>query len=52
MLWNNQLKRYINMPTAKYVVLKDGREIKRKEISDEEYEYLKDCGWIVREFER
>lgn len=43
---------YVNHPTTKYVVLDNGKEVKRLEISDEEYEALKEWGCIIREFER
>ena len=43
---------YINHPTTKYVVLDNGKEVKRSEISNEVYEALKEWGCIVREFER
>ena len=52
LMYCRQLGMYINHPTTKYVVLDDGREIKKSEISDEEYEALKEWGCIIREFER
>lgn len=51
-MYYRQLGIYINHPTTKYVVLNDGREIKRANISNEEYEALKEWGYIVREFEK
>ena len=51
-MYNRQLIRYMNHPTTKYVVLDNGKEVERSEISDEEYEALKEWGCIVREFER
>ena len=52
LMYYRQLGMYINHPTTKYVVLDNGNEVKRSEISDEEYEALKEWGCIVREFER
>ena len=51
-MYNRQLGMYVNHPTTKYVALDNGKEIKRLEISDEEYEVLKEWGCIVKEFER
>ena len=51
-MYNRQLGIYMNHPTTKYVVLDNGKEIKRADISNEEYEALKEWGCIVREFER
>ena len=51
-MYCRQLGMYINHPTTKYVVLDNGKEVKRSEISDEEYEALKEWGCIIREFER
>ena len=51
-MYCRQLWMYINHPTTKYVVLDNGKVVKRADISDEEYEALKEWGCIVREFER
>ena len=51
-MYNRQLDIYMNHPTTKYVVLDNGKVVKRSEISDEEYEALKEWDCIVREFER
>ena len=51
-MYCRQLGMYINHTTTKYVVLDNGNEVKRLEISGEEYEALKEWGCIVREFER
>ena len=51
-MYSTVLGIYINHPTTKYVVLDNGKEVKRSEISDEEYEALKEWGCIVIEFER
>lgn len=51
-MYNRQLGMYINHATTKYVVLDNGKEVKRSDISCEEYEALKEWGCIVREFER
>ena len=51
-MYNRQLGMYINHATTKYVVLDYGKEVKRSDISCEEYEALKEWGCIVREFER
>ena len=52
LMYCRQLGMYINHPTTKYVVLDNGKVVKRADISDEEYEALKEWGCIVREFER
>lgn len=51
-MYCSQLGIYVNHPTTKYVVLDNGKKVKRSEISDEEYEALKEWGCIIREFER
>lgn len=51
-MYCRQLGIYINHPTTKYVVLDNGREVRRSDISNEEYEALKEWGYIVREFEK
>ena len=51
-MYSTVLGIYINHPTTKYVVLENGKEVKRTDISDEEYEALKEWGCIVKEFER
>ena len=51
-MYCRQLGMYINHQTTKYVVLDNGKVVKRADISDEEYEALKEWGCIVREFER
>lgn len=51
-MYNKQLGMYINHPTTKYVLLDNGKEVKRSEITDEVYEALKEWGCIVREVER
>lgn len=51
-MYCRQLGMYINHSTTKYVVLDNGKVVKRADISDEEYEALKEWGCIVREFER
>ena len=52
LMYCRELGIYINYPTTKYVVLDNGKEVKRSDISCEEYEALKEWGCIVREFER
>lgn len=51
-MYNGNLGIYQNHPTQKYVVLDNGKTVKRTEIPDEEYDALKEWGCIVREFER
>ena len=52
LMYCRQLEMYINHPTTKYVALDNGKVVKRSEISDEEYEALKEWECIIREFER
>lgn len=53
LMYCRELGIYINRQhTIKYILLDNGKEVKRSEISDEEYEALKKWGCIVREFER
>ena len=51
-MYNRHLGIYMNHPTIKYVVLDNGKVVKRAEISDEVYEALKEWGCVVKEFER
>ena len=51
-MYNRQLGMYINHPTTKYIVLDNGKEVKRVDISDEEYEALKEWCCIVREINK
>ena len=51
-MYCRELGIYVNHPITKYVVLDNGKEVKRSETSDEEYEALKEWGCIIREFER
>ena len=51
-MYCSELGIYINYPTTKYVALDNGKVVKRSEISDEEYEALKEWECIIREFER
>lgn len=51
-MYCRQLGMYMNHPTKKYVVLDNDKVVKRADISDEEYEAMKEWGCIVREFER
>ena len=51
-MYCRELGIYINQHTTKYVLLDNGKEVKRADISDEEYEALKEWGCIIREFER
>ena len=51
-MYNRQLDIYMNHPTTKYVVLYNGNEVKRADISEEEYKALKEWDCIVKEFER
>ena len=52
LMYCRELGIYINYPTTKYVALDNGKVVKRSEISDEEYEALKEWECIIREFER
>lgn len=51
-MYCRELGIYVNHPTTKYIILDNGKEVKRSEISDEEYEALKEWGCIIKEIEK